>query len=63
MFNPIMSELVTREQTNDRLREAGRSRLAELGIARQPIDRFNLPVYLGNRLTMVAMLLHETLSR
>jgi hypothetical protein len=50
MFNPILSELIAREQYKDRLRQAEQSRLAEVGIARQPADRFNLRTYLDNLL-------------
>ena len=53
MFNPILSELVGREQNNDRLRQADQSRLAKVGIMRQPADRFNLRAYLDNRLMAV----------
>jgi hypothetical protein len=53
MFNPIVAELVAREQTNDRLREAEQSRLVALASMRQPTDRFNLRAYLGNRLMSV----------
>jgi hypothetical protein len=58
MFNPIVAELVAREQNNDRLREAEQIRLAELASMRQPANRFNLRVYLGNRL----MTLRHTLK-
>jgi len=53
MFNPIVAELVAREQTNDRLREAEEIRLAKLASMGQPADRFNLRVYLSNRLMTV----------
>jgi hypothetical protein len=53
MFNPILSELVAREQYKDRLREAEQSRLAKAGIARQPAHRFDLRTYLGNLLIAV----------
>jgi hypothetical protein len=53
MFNPLLNELVAREQLNDRLRQAEQSRLAKLAIRRQPADRFNLRRYIGNRLLAV----------
>ena len=53
MFNPILSELIAREQYKDRLRQAEQDRLAEVVIARQPAYRFNLRTYLGNLLIAV----------
>jgi hypothetical protein len=53
MFNPILSELIAREQRNDRLREAERSRLANALIPRQPAHRFDLRASLGNLLITV----------
>jgi hypothetical protein len=53
MFNPVIAELVAREQNKDRLRQAEQSRLANVAIMRQPANRFNLRVYLGNRLMAV----------
>jgi hypothetical protein len=53
MFNPILNELVVREQNNDRLRRAERSRLAKVEVARQPAYRFNLRTYLDNLLIVV----------
>ena len=53
MFNPLLHELVAREQLNDRLRQAEQSRLAQLAIMGQPADRFNLRRHIGNRLLAV----------
>ena len=53
MFNPILGELVAREQYNDRLRQAEQSRLAKEAIVLQAANRFNLRAYLGNRLMAV----------
>jgi hypothetical protein len=50
MFNPILSELIAREQYKDRLRQADQSRLARAAIARQPADRFDLRTSRGNLL-------------
>ena len=53
MFNPILRELIAREQTNDRLKEAELRRLLKAGDARQPAARFNLRANLGNLLFTV----------
>jgi hypothetical protein len=53
MFNPILGDLVAREQNNDRLRQAEQSRLVKLALMRQPANRFNLRAFLGNRLMAV----------
>jgi hypothetical protein len=50
MFNPILSELVAREQHKDRLREAEQDRLIEAGKARLPAGHVNLRASLGNLL-------------
>ncbi len=50
MFNPILSELVAREQYKDRLREAEHSRLAKAVMARQPAHHVDLRASLGNLL-------------
>ena len=46
MINPILSEIVAREQYRDRLREAEHSRLAAEGTAHQPAQGFDLRVWL-----------------
>lgn len=48
MFNPILRELIAREQYNDLLRQAERDRLANAAIARQPIERYGQHVSLAN---------------
>jgi len=48
MFSPILSELVAREQHNDRLRQAEQRQLAEAASVRQPAARFNIHTYLAN---------------
>lgn len=53
MFNPVLAELVAREQNNDRLREAEQIRFAERATMRQPANRFNLRAYLASRLMTV----------
>jgi hypothetical protein len=53
MLNPILSELIAREQYKDRLRQAEQHRLAEVAIARQSANHFNLRTYLGNLLIAV----------
>jgi hypothetical protein len=53
MFNPIIRELIAREQTNDRLKEAEQRRLLKAGGARQRSDRFNLHTNLSNLLFAV----------
>ena len=53
MFNPILSELVAREQYKDQLRQAEQRKLANAAIARQPADRFDPPTSLGNLLIAV----------
>jgi hypothetical protein len=50
MFNPIIIEIVAREQTKDRLREAEQDRLAKAGIERQPAHHVDLRTSLGNLL-------------
>lgn len=47
MFNPILRELIAREQYNDLLREAEQSRLAKAAIVRRPAHRFELRRSLG----------------
>ena len=49
MFNPIIIELVGREQDKDRFREAEQSRLVKVATMSQPANRFTLRAYLGNR--------------
>ena len=51
MFNPILRELIAREQYNDLLRQAEQDRLAKAAIARQPAERF------GQRLSFANLLL------
>ena len=53
MFNPILSELVAREQTKDRLREAEQIRLAEAATAHKPAPRFDLRISLDNLLISI----------
>ena len=48
MDNPILHELIAREQAKDRLKEAELRRLLKAGSPRQPTQRFNLRAYLGN---------------
>jgi hypothetical protein len=48
MNSPILHELIAREQTKDRLKEAEQRRLIKAGLAHQPAQRFNLRKYLGN---------------
>jgi len=50
MFNPILSELVAREQCKDRLREAEQRRLISAGMARIPADHVDLQTALSNLL-------------
>ena len=50
MLNPILSELVAREQYKDRLREAEHSRLTHAAMARQPAHHVDLRTFLGNLL-------------
>ena len=50
MLNPIISELVAREQCKDRLREAEQRRLISAGMARIPADHVDLQTALGNLL-------------
>jgi hypothetical protein len=50
MFNPLLSEMVAREQYKDRLREAEQDRLVAAGMARQPADRVDLRTSLANLL-------------
>lgn len=47
MFNPIMSELVAREQTNDRLREAEQLRLVQAATTNLSAGRFDLRAILS----------------
>lgn len=42
MFNPILSEMIAREQHRDRLREVEQSRLGAASMARQPAQRHSL---------------------
>jgi hypothetical protein len=48
MFNPILAELIEREQYKDRFREAEQHRLVKAGSARQSAHRFDLRTSLGN---------------
>jgi hypothetical protein len=50
MFNPIIIEIVAREQNKDRLKEAEQDRLAEAAITRQPAYHVDLRTSLGNLL-------------
>jgi hypothetical protein len=49
MFNPILAELVAREQNNDRIRQAEQRELVKAAIVRQPANRLSLLAYFGNR--------------
>jgi hypothetical protein len=51
MFNPILRELIVREQYNDLLRQAEHDRLANAAIARQPAQR------VGQRVSFASLLL------
>ena len=42
MLDPILSELVAREQCKDRLREAEQRRLISTGMARIPADNITI---------------------
>ena len=42
MFNPILSEMIAREQHRDRLREVEQSRLVAASMVRQPAQRHSL---------------------
>jgi hypothetical protein len=50
MFNPIMIEIVAREQNKDRLKEAEQDRLIKAAIARKPAHHVDLRTSLGNLL-------------
>ena len=62
MFNPILSELVAREQNRDRLREAEQDRLIEAAMARQSTNRLDLRTSLGD-LLIAARYIFKTLVR
>lgn len=53
MFNPILGELVAREQYRDRLIEAEHNRLIATEMVRQPARHFDLRTWLSNRLISV----------
>jgi hypothetical protein len=53
MFNPILSELVAREQHKDRLREAEQDRLVEASMAHQSAHCLDLGSSLGNLLIAI----------
>lgn len=53
MMNPIMRELVAREQYNDLLREAEQIRLAETVTTHEAAGRFNLSGAIGHLLSAV----------
>jgi hypothetical protein len=50
MFNPILSEMVAREQHNDLIKWAEQQRLAGAASERRPTGRFNLRASIGNLL-------------
>lgn len=50
MFNPILGELIAREQYNDYLRQAAQNRMINAAIAQQPAHRFNLRTIRSNAL-------------
>jgi hypothetical protein len=56
MTNPILHELIVREQSKDRLRQAEQRRLAKAVIVRQPTHRFDLRASLGYLLNAVVYL-------
>jgi len=56
MSNPILDEIIAREQHNDRLMRAEQRRLAQEGTAHQPAHRFELHTALGNLLIAVRYL-------
>jgi hypothetical protein len=53
MFNPILGELVAREQHKDYVRQAERDQLANAVLASQPAHRFDLTTSLGDLLIAV----------
>jgi hypothetical protein len=62
MSNPILNELIGREQDRDRLKRAEQIRLAKTEIARQPARRFDLRTPLGN-LSIAVRYLFKALAR
>ena len=53
MMNPIMRELVAREQYNDLLREAEQIRLAETAATHEAAGHFNLRITMSHILSAV----------
>ena len=53
MFNPILGELIAREQYKDHLRQAEQRRLVKARMAHQPAQRFDLHTPLSNHLLAV----------
>ena len=56
MTNPIIHELIAREQSKDRFRQAEQRRLAKAVIVRQPTHRFDLRTSLGYLLNAILYL-------
>ena len=56
MTNPILHELIAREQNKDRFRQAEQRRLAKAVILRRPAHRFELRTSLGYLLNAVGSL-------
>jgi hypothetical protein len=53
MFNPILREMVAREQHKDLLRQAEQNRLVKAAVTRQPAYHFDLHISLSNLLIAV----------
>jgi hypothetical protein len=56
MTNPIIHELIAREQSKDRFRQAEQRRLAKAVVVRQPTYRFDLRTSLGYLLNAILSL-------
>ena len=56
MTNPILHELIAREQHKDRFRQAEQRRLAKAAIVHQPAHRLELRTRLGYLLNAVGYL-------
>ena len=59
MYNPIMSELVAREQTNDRLREAEQIRLINATSTSQSAGHLDLRAALSKFVSSVRYHFHR----
>ena len=62
MFNPILGELIAREQFKDYLREAEQDHLAKAVIAPRPAHRFEISISLSN-LVIAVRHLFKALAR